>query len=83
VDLEDLTQEDYDAELKLMFATDGWTILLTELKDQAYVINDLQAVQTPEDLHYRKGQLDTIGRLLNFEDTLRRAEAEEADREGP
>lgn len=73
VDFETLTDEEYFAELKLMFSTDGWDILMSELLDQAKMVNDVQEVKDLDDLFYRKGQLAAMGVLLNFEETIRRA----------
>jgi hypothetical protein len=77
MDLTNLTDEDYFAAMKEMFRTDGWEILLLELEDQAALITDVQDIETLEKLHFAKGQLNTIGRLMRFEDTLERAEEEE------
>lgn len=74
VDFDTLTDEDYFGELKLMFATPGWTILTEELRDNATSINNLQDVKDERDLDYKRGQLAAIGILLNFEDTILRAE---------
>ncbi len=82
IDEENLSQmsdEDYFASMKMMFRTDGWQILLVELKQQADLIGDIQDIKTIEGLHFHKGQLNAIGRLLNFEETLRRAEDEAED----
>ena len=78
VDYENLSDEDYFSELKLMFNTTGWEILLIELQELAEQLNDVQACKDPDDLRYRQGQLTILGRILNLEDTLRRAE-EDAD----
>ena len=76
VDLSNLTDEMYFGEMKLMFNTPGWQILMAELEDKAYHINDLQVCKTHDDMRFRQGQLDTIGVMLNLEDTLKRAEEE-------
>lgn len=76
VDFDNLTDEQYFGELKMMFATDGWEILYEELLGLARTINDVQDVSDQRDLDYKRGQLAAYGRLLNFEDTILRAEAE-------
>ena len=81
VDFENLTDEDYFGELKMMFATDGWEILCQELRDIAVSINDVQDVKDERDLDYKRGELAQIGRLLNFEDTILRAEADSQESE--
>ena len=79
IDLNDLTDEEYFGELKVMFQTRGWRIFTAELFDNAEFINDLQDVKCTNDLHYRKGKLDSIGTILNFEDTIKRAEEDGLD----
>ncbi len=79
MNLETLTDEEYFAQCKLTFRTDGWSIFMQELKDQADMINDVQDMSTLENLHFAKGQLNVIGKLLNFEDMLSRTEQEALD----
>ena len=82
VDYENLTDEDYFACLKLMFNTDGWEVLMTELQEQSYQINDVQLCKDPDELRFKQGQLNILGKLLNLQETLKRAEAEaEEDRQ--
>ena len=47
---------------------------MQELTDQATLVNDAQDIETLEKLHFAKGQLNVIGKFLNFEETLKRAE---------
>jgi len=69
----------YFAALKEMFKTEGWSYFTKELLDNATLIGDLQQVSDEKDLFYKKGKLDTIGLILNFPETIRRAEEEEAE----
>jgi hypothetical protein len=73
---QDLTDEQYFGEMKLMFNTLGWKTYMIELREQADLINDVQLTSSNDNLNYRKGQLATIASLLNFEDTIKRAENE-------
>ena len=77
--LEDLTDEMYFAEMKMLFQTKGWHIHMQELLAQAQQINDIQLTTDEKDLQFRKGQLAVIGTLLNFEDTIKRAEEDSND----
>lgn len=79
IELDNMTDEAYFASMKMMFLTDGWKILLLELKDQADIIGDIQDISTLETLHFNKGQLNAIGKLLNFEEMILRAEQEDAN----
>ncbi len=82
MDYENLTDEEYFDHMRMLFLQDGWTIFMLELKDQADFINDVQDISTLESLHFAKGQLNAIGKLLNFEEMLKRSQAEaEADEE--
>ena len=69
-DREDVTDEIYFGEI------DGWKILMWELEDNARILNDVQDCKDLEDLRFKQGQLQAIGRLLNFEATLKRSEEE-------
>ena len=80
VDFETLTDEDYFGEMKLLFATPGWEILCQELEDFAAQLNNVQDVKDQRDLDYKRGELAQIGRLLNFEEVILRAE-EDSDPE--
>ena len=73
----DVTLEEYYAELKMMFQSAGWDLLCEELLNNVQVINNLQSVQDQRDLDYKRGQLAAIGVILNFPDTIQRAELEE------
>ena len=76
VDYENLTDEDYFACLKLMFMTEGWEVLMTELQEQTYQINDVQMCKDSDELRFKQGQLNILGKLLNLQETLKRAEEE-------
>jgi hypothetical protein len=76
VDLTDMTDEVYFSEMKMMFNTVGWSVLMQELMDQAELINDVQEITTADKLWFAKGQLNAIAKLLNFEEMLKRAEEE-------
>jgi hypothetical protein len=79
MELEDVTDEEYYAEMKLMFRTDGWKLMLAELEDQAALIADIQTIKTDRELCFKQGQLATIGYLMNFERTLKTAEEDAAE----
>ena len=80
VDIDNITDEDYFAAMKMMFHTEGWQLMMLELKQQSELIGDIQDIKTLETLHFNKGQLNAIGKILNFQDILARAEQDaEAD----
>ena len=69
--------EKYYAAMKEMFNSEGWTYFTEELRENAHVISDLQNVSDEKDLFHKRGKLDTIGLILNFPDTIKRAEEEQ------
>jgi mRNA deadenylase 3'-5' endonuclease subunit Ccr4 len=82
VDLDTITDEVYTNAMKDMFLTEGWQLLLLELEDQVHFLEDIQRITSLDDLRYKQGQLHTIGFLLNFEETVAKAEKEaEEDKE--
>ncbi len=82
MDYHTLTDEQYFDHMRMLFLQDGWHIFMQELNDQADIINDVQDISTLESLHFAKGQLNAIGRLLNFEAMLKRSQEESEEEEG-
>lgn len=52
-----------------LFRTDGWKQLIEELQQNALVINSVEATKDKYDLYARKGQLNVLAYILNFETT--------------
>jgi hypothetical protein len=52
-----------------LFRTDGWKQLIEELTQNALVINSVEATKDVNDLYLRKGQLNVLAYLINFETT--------------
>jgi|TARA_R110001606_G_scaffold296330_1_gene444099 hypothetical protein len=61
--------ETYFRHMSDLFRTEGWSLLLEDLKQQIPNIDAVEQVKTIEDLYFRKGQLNILGALLNLEDT--------------
>ncbi len=78
--MDTITDEEYFGEMKLMFQSKGWKMLVQDLLENAKSINDVQTTKDSEELFTRKGQLGILAQLINLEETLARAEkdAEEA-----
>lgn len=66
--LDQETQQYYDNYFTL-FSTDGWRQLTEELKQNALVINNVEATKDTNDLYVRKGQLNVLAYILNLEST--------------
>ena len=52
-----------------LFGTPGWKQLIEELTQNALVINSVEATKDANDLYLRKGQLNVLAYLINFETT--------------
>ena len=63
------TEEYYNKYFDL-FTTDGWKQLIEELRQNALAINSVEATKDSDDLYIRKGQLNVLAYLLNFESTV-------------
>ena len=53
-----------------MFRTDGWKLLMDELRNNALQINSVEATKDNEELNFRKGQLNILAFVLNMESTV-------------
>jgi|TARA_A100000171_G_scaffold51531_1_gene66132 hypothetical protein len=67
--LDQETQQYYDNYFTL-FSTDGWKQLTEELKQNALVINNVEATKDSNDLYMRKGQINVLAYVLNLESTI-------------
>ena len=50
-----------------LFNTDGWKQLLEDFKSNANIINSVEATKDVDDMFFRKGQLNVLAHLINFE----------------
>ena len=53
-----------------MFRTDGWKVLMDELRNNALQINSVEVTKDNNDLNFRKGQLNILAFILNMESTV-------------
>jgi hypothetical protein len=56
-----------------LFRTDGWKQINEELKQNAITINSVEATKDVNDMYFRKGQLNVLAHLINFEDVINNA----------
>lgn len=49
-----------------MMATQGWKDLVEDAKKMLETYEDIRPLQTVEDLHFAKGQLDILNWLINL-----------------
>lgn len=63
-------EEKHYQALKDTFRTEGWKLLMEELKNNALQINSVEVTKDNEDLYFRKGQLNILAFMLNMESTV-------------
>ena len=56
-----------------LFRNQGWKQLIDELKNNASVINSVEALKDESDMYFRKGQLQILASLINLEDVINNA----------
>ena len=73
----------YFRQMNELFRTEGWKTLLKDLADNVPVIDSVEHTKDVNDLHFRKGQLNILGTLLNLEATTRTGQEESQQTEDP
>lgn len=63
------TQEYYDNYFSL-FIEDGWKQLMEDFDSNFTNINSVEATKDPDDMYFRKGQLNVLSHLLNLESII-------------
>ena len=53
-----------------LFNTNGYKQLINELTNNAVAINNVDAIKDSNDMYFRKGQLNVLASLINFETTI-------------
>ena len=64
-----------------LFVTDGWKQLVSDLLQNANVINSVESTKDSEDLYFRKGQLAILAHVINLETQLQAAEEQIEEQE--
>lgn len=72
--------EQYYNTYRELFMNAGWKQLQEDLKQNALVINSVEATKDSNDLYFRKGQLSILANILNLEAQIVAAE-EQANEE--
>ena len=65
-----------------LFRSAGWKQLIGELTNNAMALNSVENLKDVDDMFYKKGQLNVLASLLNFETTINTAYEEIEDAEG-
>lgn len=71
-------QKYYEA-LFAMFGTMGWRHLMEDVANMHVAHNTLAGLETVEQLHFRKGQLDMTGWMMSLQERVEEAYKELAD----
>jgi len=50
-----------------LFSSTGWKQLMEEFSSNAFNINSVEATKDPDDMYFRKGQLNVLAHLINME----------------
>ena len=53
-----------------LFRSEGWKQLIEELKQNAAVVNSVEATKDSNDMYFRKGQLNVLAHLINLESII-------------
>ena len=59
-----------------LFNTEGWKQLTEEFRNNGNVINSVESTKDVNDMYFRKGQLNVIAHLVNFEASVEQAHTE-------
>tara|TARA_R100001244_G_C5070996_1_gene111364 strand:- start:213 stop:473 length:261 start_codon:yes stop_codon:yes gene_type:complete len=84
----DTRLEKYFNDVYSLVETEGWKTLVSDIKADAININSVELTKDNNDLQFRKGQLNVMAHIINFETSIKTAhdnaladEAEEATAE--
>lgn len=53
-----------------LFNTEGYKQLIKELQNNVLAINNVDAIKDEADMYFRKGQINVLASLINFETTI-------------
>lgn len=56
-----------------MYSTEGWKKILEDMGRLHEIYNDLRTCGSPEELHFRQGQLNVIGQILSHRERAEHA----------
>ena len=77
----DKDTQDYYTKYFDLFASEGWKQFIEDMEDNRTLMSDLLTVKDANDLYYRKGQLETLNRIVNFQLAIETAYKEVTDEE--
>ena len=71
--MKDTQLEKYFNDVYSLVATEGWKTLVSDIKADAVNINSVELTKDSDDLLFRKGQLNVMAHIINFETSIRTA----------
>ena len=74
-------QEYYESLLSL-FSTDGWKNFQEDMRNSLDSLKDIQTVSNAEEFWVRKGQVQTLSFIVNYEQTAKAAYEELTNDQG-
>jgi len=63
--------QDYYENLLQLFTQNGWKEFIEDIKGNADVLGDIMTITDEKQLWYRRGQLETVNRILAYESTIK------------
>jgi hypothetical protein len=64
-----------------LFSSEGWKQYIKDVEDNRTLMSDVLTIKDGNDLYYRKGTLETLDRILNFENAIVASYEEAKDEE--
>jgi hypothetical protein len=69
----DLKLQEYYESLLNLFTTDGWKKFQEDMDNSLKTLNDTQSINTAEEFWLRKGQVQTLSFIVNYENAAKAA----------
>jgi hypothetical protein len=54
-----------------LFASDGWKQYIEDISDNKEVLEDISTINNEQQLWFRRGQLETVQRVLAYESSIK------------
>jgi hypothetical protein len=74
-----VNDDEYYSDLKLMFSSKGWGVLVADLEASLEVLNSVDGLSDGNALSFRQGELCTLRRILAYPLVIAESEAGNED----
>lgn len=78
----DIKLNEYYESLLNLFSTDGWKNFQEDMLNSLDSLNDLQTINTADEFWLRKGQIQTLSLIVNYEQAAKSAYEELTNDQG-